>query len=229
MSGRIQRLLVVFLLAMMAMVVCRTEAFGQAIPAQKDKAVVEATSHRTETVVKPEAITNDTFTNGAGTGLWNNASNWSAGLPSSSTNALITATGSAASVTENVSATINNLTLNSPNSWTLLNANALTIDGSSISNAGKMTMSSTGSTTELIIGSSAVTLSGGGSLTLSNNTANYIFGSATADRLINQETIQGAGQIGDNEMTLVNSGTINANASAGLTIDANGGASNTGT
>jgi hypothetical protein len=179
--------------------------------------------------VVPAVITNDTFTNGAGTGLWSNGGNWSAGVPTSSNNVLITGTGKAAAVTQDVSSAINNLTLKSTNKWTLNNGLALTIDGNSISNAGSMTMNSTGGFTELQIGGPYVTLSGGGTLNMSNNIENFIFGAATADTLINQETIQGAGNIGDNRMTLVNSGTINANQSAGLTIAANGGAVNTGT
>jgi hypothetical protein len=171
----------------------------------------------------------DTFTNGAGTGFWNNAGNWSAGLPGSSNNVFITGSGSASSVTEDVSATINNLTLNSGNSWILNNGFALTINGNSISNAGTMSLNSTGNFTELIIHGSGVTLSGGGTLTMSNNANNYIFGSVTADTLTNQETIQGAGHIGNGVMTLVNSGTINANQSAGMTIQTNGGTTNTGT
>jgi hypothetical protein len=178
---------------------------------------------------RPLTITNDTFTNGAGSGLWSNASNWSAGLPTSSNNVLITGTGSAASVTEDVTATINNLTLNAANNWTLNNALSLTIDGTSISNAGKMTLNSTGSSTELIIGSSAVTLSGGGTLTLSNSADNFIFASTFGNTLVNQETIQGAGNIGLGDMGLVNSGTINANGSAGLVIQTTGVTTNTGT
>src|SRR3954462_6434612 len=83
---------------------------------------------------------NDTFTNGAGTGLWGTVGNWSGGLPGSSSNVLITGSGSAASGSEDVSTTINNLPLTSGNSWTLTNARALTINGNSISNAGKMTL-----------------------------------------------------------------------------------------
>jgi hypothetical protein len=66
-------------------------------------------------------------------------------------------------------------------------------------------------------------------VTLSNNANNVIQGSATTDTLTNQETIQGAGNIGNGQMTLVNSGTINANQSAGLTIQVSGGVTNTGT
>jgi fibronectin-binding autotransporter adhesin len=106
------------------------------------------------------------------------------------------------------------------------NGATMTVDGN-ISGAGTMSLNSTGNFTELILGAN-VTLSGG-TLTLSNNSQNYIFGSTSLDQLTNQETIQGAGQIGHGQMTLVNSGTINANASAGMTIDANDGFTNTGT
>src|SRR5208282_5373114 len=112
-------------------------------------------------ILHPNSPTNDTFTNGAGTGLWSNAGNWSTGTPTGD-NVLITGTGSASSVTEDISDTINNLTLNSSNSWNLNNNQALTIAGSAITNAGNMTLNSSGASTELIIGSSAVTLSGGG-------------------------------------------------------------------
>src|SRR5208282_5251744 len=137
--------------------------------------------------------------------------------------------GTASSVTQDTAATINNLTLNSGNSWTLDNGVSLTIDGNSISNAGSMTLNSTGSGAFLLLANSNVTLSGGGTLTMSNKTTNYIYGAAGADTLTNQETIQGAGIIGNASMTLVNSGTINANQSAGLTIDPSGVVPNTGT
>ncbi len=74
-----------------------------------------------------------------------------------------------------------------------------------------------------------MTLSGGGRLNLSNNSQNFILGAARADTLTNQSTIQGSGNIGDNQMTLVNSGTINANVSNPLIIQPSGGTTNTGT
>src|SRR5260370_11650395 len=77
--------------------------------------------------------------------------------------------------------------------------------------------SSAGSFTDLVLQGN-VTLSGG-TVTLSNNFQNYIFGAVTTDILTNQATIQGAGQIGHGQMGLVNSGTINANASSNLIID----------
>ena len=63
-----------------------------------------------------------------------------------------------------------------------------------------------------------VTLSGG-TVTMSGNANNYIFGAASFDVLTNKETIQGAGNIGNAQMGLVNSGTIIANASGNLVID----------
>jgi hypothetical protein len=179
----------------------------------------------------PPPATADTFTNGAGSGLWSNASNWSLGaVPNSSDDADITGTGTAASVTEDVSATINNLNLGGTgNSWNLNNNEALTIDGTTISNPGKMTMNSTGNLTELIINSGNVTLSGGGTLTMSNSADNLIFADSATDTLTNQETIQGSGNIGDGQMTLVNSGTINANQPTPLIVSASRGVTNTGT
>ena len=87
---------------------------------------------------------------------------------------------------------------------------------------------STVNQTSLVVDGAKVTLSGG-TVTMSNSAANYIFGAATADTLTNQETISGAGHIGNGQMTLTNSGTINSDDSAGITIQANGGAKNTGT
>ena len=167
---------------------------------------------------------------GGVTGVWSSAPNWSNGVPSSSLNVFIDhGRSQASSVTLDVNGAANQLSIDINDALGINNARVLTVNGNSINNAGKLTMNSTGSFTELVIGSSAVTLSGGGSLTMSNNANNLIFGAATADTLNNKETIQGAGNIGHGRMTLVNSGTINANQSAGLTIQANGGTTNTGT
>src|SRR5258708_17046605 len=89
-------------------------------------------------------------------------------------------------------------------------------------------MNSSSNFTDLVLQGN-VTLSGG-TVTLSNNVNNFIFGAATADTLTNQETIQGAGHIGNGVMTLVNSGTgiINANQSAGMTLQVSGGITNPG-
>jgi fibronectin-binding autotransporter adhesin len=117
-------------------------------------------------------------------------------------------------------------TISNTGTIALGNNTTTTVDGN-ISGAGTITMNSIGNFTELVLGGN-VTLSGG-TLTMSNNAQNYIFGTTSLDQLTNQETIQGAGQIGHAQMALVNSGTIDANQSAGITIDANDGLTNTGT
>ena len=73
--------------------------------------------------IHPAAPTNDTFK--GGTGLWSTAANWSAGLPTASSNVLITGAGSADSVKQDISATINNMTLDKGDSWTLNNGETL--------------------------------------------------------------------------------------------------------
>jgi hypothetical protein len=101
------------------------------------------------------------------------------------------------------------------------NGAQLNLQSGTYSNLGAVQLNSTGSTTTLGIVDGTVTLSGG-TLTLTNNTGNNIVGANTSDTQNNKETIQGAGKIGGSfgVLTLVNSGTINANQSAGLTIDA---------
>ena len=61
---------------------------------------------------------------------------------------------------------------------------------------------------------------------MSNSANNIITGGGT---LTNGETIQGGGDIGDGNLTLVNNGTIDANQSTALIINPNGGTTNTKT
>ncbi|MBL9115326.1 MAG: cadherin domain-containing protein [Verrucomicrobiaceae bacterium] len=74
-----------------------------------------------------------------------------------------------------------------------------------------------------------VTLNGSGALTLvAYNSGNFISGEAGTDHLINSagHTIQGQGFIGNNLMSLTNSGTIIANQGNWLEIDPNAGGIN---
>ena len=93
------------------------------------------------------------------------------------------------------------------------------------SNTGTIALNSVGNYTALIIGSSNVTLSGGGTVTMSSNGQNYIYGSAAANTLTNQGTIQGSGYIGFDpdtssaSMGFINDGTVLANQSTPLIID----------
>jgi hypothetical protein len=162
------------------------------------------------------------------TGNWSLGSNWSTGSPpTSSQNAVITNSGAA--VSEDINATIQNLTIGSGDSLGINNNIVLTIKGTSISNSGSFSINSGGNGTELLIGNANTTLSGTGTLTMDNLTTNIIEGTANGNKLTNQSTIQGAGNIGNGVLTLVNSGTINGNVSNALTIQTNGGTTNTGT
>src|SRR5207302_3752349 len=90
----------------------------------------------------------------------------------------------------------------------------LELEGGTYSQLGAVQLNSSGNFTELVLEGN-VTLSGG-TVTMSNNANNFILGSAPFNVLTNQETIQGAGNIGNGGMGLVNTGTINANASGNL-------------
>src|ERR1700730_17050993 len=154
---------------------------------------------------------------GSAAGNWNVAVNWTAGVPSKNNTCINTAN---AAVTLNIAgATAANLTLGLSTDRLLFNnGTSLTVSGSTISNAGAILLNSVGNFTELIIGAANVTLSGGGTLMMSNNAQNIIIGALGTDTLTNQETIQGAGNIGYGRLTLVNSGTINANQTTMLII-----------
>ena len=176
----------------------------------------------------PPPATTDTWTGGGGSGniKWSDAGNWNSGAITSGENILINLTTAATDVDTNF--TIGTLTLShAGDSATILNGVQLAVGGN-ISNAGTITLGSSGNVTELLLDANA-TLNGGGTVVMSNNANNYIFGAASTDTLTNQETISGAGHIGNGQLTLVNSGTINSNGSAGMTIGANGGITNTGT
>jgi fibronectin-binding autotransporter adhesin len=111
----------------------------------------------------------------------------------------------------------------------ITNNTALTLAGTIVNN-GTINMNSVGNNTELIL-SGNVTLNGTGTVTMSNNPQNLIFGGVSADVLTvgSTQTIQGAGNIGNGQMALVNNGTINANVSNPLTINVSNGTTNTGT
>jgi hypothetical protein len=84
----------------------------------------------------------------------------------------------------------------------------LPLDGT-IDNTGTIALNSGGDVTSLRIGAGELTLQGGGNLTLSDNNQNYIAGSMPGTTLTNVDnTISGAGQVGDGQITLVNVASI---------------------
>ncbi len=89
-----------------------------------------------------------------------------------------------------------------------------------VENQGTISLESSGDRTELEIIRPGLTLSGGGHLTLSDSDANVIHGTGPDVRLTNLDnTISGAGQIGEGEMVLINHGKIVATGEHALIID----------
>jgi hypothetical protein len=87
-----------------------------------------------------------------------------------------------------------------------------------ISNSGLIALNSSGDTTALEI-SGSVLLDGSGQVALTDNAHNAIVSDGSAAVLINSNTITGAGAVGDQFLTLVNDGTIDATGTNLLSID----------
>jgi fibronectin-binding autotransporter adhesin len=98
---------------------------------------------------------------------------------------------------------------------------SLHLSGTTVSNAGSINLlgKAGGSGATLVIESNVI-LSGGGKVSLSSSGNNLITDDGSPRTLTNlNNTISGAGTIGDSDLTLVNSGTIDANIAGGtLTI-----------
>src|ERR1700722_4956964 len=98
---------------------------------------------------------------------------------------------------------------------------SLHVSGTTLSNAGSINLLGiAGSDGATLVIESNVILSGGGKVSLSSSGNNLITDDGSARTLTNlNNTISGAGTIGDSDLTLVNSGTIDANIAGGtLTI-----------
>jgi hypothetical protein len=170
-----------------------------------------------------------------GAGLWSNASMWSTGVPTSSSNVFIDNGNPVAStVTLNYNgAQCGNLTIDSNDSLVMVDGTIFTLYGPTISNSGNISLESAGAGLDFNFGG-AVTLTGAGTVTMSNNSANAIMGYAQPSpgaSLTNKSTIQGAGSItppgGD---SFINQATVNANQTTALTINGGyGTVTNTGT
>jgi hypothetical protein len=156
----------------------------------------------------------------AGNGFWNTVTDWNPnGTPGASDDAVLDA-GGTYTVTTTPSDNVNNLTLTAGATLAIADATSLTVNGTTISNAGTIGLDSAGSTTELVINSANVTLSGGGAVTLTDNANNLIFGAVATDTLTTDNTISGAGQLGDGQLTLVNQsgGTINGSGTSNALV-----------
>jgi hypothetical protein len=104
-----------------------------------------------------------------------------------------------------------------------------------IDNLGAITLSGTATATELRIGSTATpttTLTGGGSVVLGAGGNDLIFASANAAQTLANvnNTISGTGNLGNGSLTFDNetNGVVDANQTGALTVQVNGGVTNTG-
>ena len=92
--------------------------------------------------------------------------------------------------------------------------------GGRVNNTGTIALNSTGDETDLEVLIGGATLQGGGRLILSDNSRNVVFGGDTSAVLTNiDNTISGAGRLGNGQMTLVNRGVIEATGTSPLVVD----------
>jgi len=105
----------------------------------------------------------------------------------------------------------NNGHLSVPNGQAGIIAGAMT-------NNSTISLNSAGGFTDLRIDSD-VSLNGPGTVAMSNNQFNRIFANVTTDRLTNNSTIRGSGNVGANLMALTNNSLIQADQPTALTID----------
>jgi hypothetical protein len=174
-----------------------------------------------------------------GTGNWSDPSKWSAGVPTGSSSAFIDHGKAGASpVALDINGVATNLTIDSDDSLGLNDGVSLSIGasgGGTIANSGHLNINSTGTQTALIVvnaGGAGVMLTGGGTLSMSNDAKNVI--GPYGGLLINvNNTMKGAGHIGNTQMGLNNRGKIDADIGGTganpLIIDTTGTGSNTGT
>ncbi len=159
-----------------------------------------------------------------GTGNWSDGSDWNGGVPNSSTQSVCITNGtmSAPSVVNlDISASINNLQLGTFDTLNFDPGTTLEVFGTQIINAGQINMNSGGGGNAALELANNVTLSGNGTLTLANTGGGgtaFIYQASADLTLTNQSTIAGAGTIGFNGLSLINQGTVNANAS-GQTLE----------
>ena len=92
--------------------------------------------------------------------------------------------------------------------------------GGTIDNTGTIAIDSTGDESDLEILVRGATLQGGGQVVLSDNSQNIVFGGDPSAILTNVDnTISGAGQLGNGQLTLDNEGIIDATGTNALVID----------
>jgi hypothetical protein len=107
---------------------------------------------------------------------------------------------------------------NNVGTMTIANGALLPLSGL-INNSGIISLESVSNTTVLELIQNGITLDGGGKIILSDSDQNFISGVSPVILTNVDNTISGAGQIGDWQTTLVNQGTIIATGTHALIID----------
>jgi hypothetical protein len=133
----------------------------------------------------------------------------------------LTVTGTTASIDlvgTNPLLTLNGVSISGTGKLILPDGSTTTLMGT-ISNTSTIDVNGATTPTKLVVGAASVSLTGTGKIILSNNANNEITGAASADIFHNGNTIEGAGNIGEANMGLVNTGTILANQTTLLEID----------
>ena len=164
-----------------------------------------------------------------GTDNWNDSANWSPGQVPDNNGTIYEVRidngdgGTASVVTLDLSVDILSLTVDAGDRLNVQQSISLTIDdtvGSGfISNAGTVALSGLTNTTQLLI-KGDVTLDGGGTVELADSANNFLQGASGTNSLINEDNlIQGAGFLGNNNLQIINRGTVEANGTSKLTLD----------
>ena len=166
-------------------------------------------------------------------GFWNVSGNWDLGVPDSTTSACIVDGTSTVTVASATAGLVRDIELATNNGLSLDPNTLLAVYGTQIVNGGAIQVNGGGGTnTELIVNSSNVMLQGGGTVTLSTASGGgdaLIIQGVAGSTLTNVDnTIQGAGIIGNNGLSLNNAATINANV-GGQVLLLNGGGTVTNT
>ena len=116
---------------------------------------------------------------------------------------------------------LNGVTISTGSTVTVTDDSTLTLKGT-INNDGTLALDSTGDATDLTI-SGNVNLQGGGDIAPSDDSNNNIVSNGSTAKLTNTDnTISGAGTIGDSNLTLVNKGTVDATGTSPLIINTGG-------
>lgn len=133
---------------------------------------------------------------------------------------LMTLAGGSLATAANSTDRIASATINNAGSIALADGSTLVLDTDTVFNHGTIALKGSASATTLEI-ANTVTLEGAGQVTLANNTLNSILSNGSPATLANiNDTITGAGTIGDANLTFNNAGTINANGTARLILAA---------